>query len=136
MPWNTLILMFAFIATVTLVIGIAFYSIGLKLILPFSGLDVLLLGTAFYLCARRGSIKQVVHIDPDGITVECGREGPETTHIFKRAWARAELERSWNSWYPSRLLLRSHGKQLELGDFLNEQERQGLALELQSALQQ
>ena len=136
MEWKTLVLMFALIATVTLAIGVIFYGMGLKLILPFSGLDVILLGMAFYLSVCKGAVQQVVYIDDNDITVECGKDSPETSDVFQRAWVKVILEHSWNSWYPSRLLLRSAGRQLELGGFLNEQERQGLAIELQNALGQ
>ena len=41
-----------------------------------------------------------------------------------------ELERTRNSWYPARLVIRSHGREVELGRFLNEEEREQLAMEL------
>jgi uncharacterized membrane protein len=132
--WRSLMFLYTAIATVTIVIGVAFYSIGMTLILPFSGLDIIALGAAFYVCAWRGGVQEVISIDADNITVEIGRQHPDQREIFKRHWAKVVLERSWNSWYPSRLLIRSHGRQLEVGHFLNEQERQGLAQELACAL--
>ena len=122
------------IATVTISIGVFFYIMGLPLILPFSGIEILALGAAFYVCAWRGGIQEVVSINKDCIVVESGRYDPVCREVFQRTWAKVVLERSWNSWYPSRLLIRSHGRQLEIGQFLNEQERQGLALELRNAL--
>ena len=124
------------IATVTIGIGACFYILGLTLILPFSGIEVLALGAAFYVTSWRGGKQEVISIDKDSIVVESGRHGPESREVFQRAWAKVILERPWNSWYPSRLLIRSHGRQLEIGQFLNEQERQGLALELYNALRQ
>ena len=132
--WRSLMLVYLGIATVTISIGIFFYIMGLPLILPFSGLEILALGAAFYVCAWRGGVQEVISISKDCIIYEKGRQDPESREVFQRAWAKVVLERSWNSWYPSRLLIRSHGRQLEIGQFLNEQERQGLALELYDAL--
>ena len=128
--WRSLMLVYTFISTVTIVIGITFYSMGMTLVLPFSGLEILALGAALYICAWRGGAREVISIDRDHIMVETGRQFPEQREIFKRAWAKVILERSWNSWYPSRLLIRSHGRQIEVGRFLNEQEREGFALML------
>lgn len=130
MSWQSLMLVYAGIAAVTLTIGVSFYLIGLTLILPFSGIEILALGVALYISASRGAEQEVILIDSDTIVVERGRKHPETREVFQRAWATVVLERSWNSWYPERLMIRSHGRQVEIGKFLNEQERQGLALEL------
>jgi len=134
MSWQALLLVYLGIAAFSITIAISFYVIGLTLILPFSGLEVLALGAALYVCAWRGGVREVITISDDMITIESGRDAPETRHEFQRAWAKVVLERSWNSWYPSRLLVRSHGREVEIGRFLNEQERQGLALELSKAL--
>jgi len=134
MSWQSLMLVYACIASVTLTIGVSFYLIGLTLILPFSGIETLALGAALYITAWKGGMQEVILINGDTIVVEQGRQCPERRDTFQRAWAQVVLERSWNSWYPSRLLIRSHGRQLEIGKFLNEQERQGLAIELGKAL--
>ena len=125
--------LYSLIASITLFIGATFYWLGYSLILPFSGLEVLLLGVALYVTAWRGGMREVVLFTEDAILVERGHHRPEEIQRFQRAWAQIVLERSWNSWYPSRLLVRSHGRQAEIGRFLNEQERQGLARLLCSA---
>lgn len=132
--WRSLMLVYALISTVTILIGIIFFSMGLTLVLPFSGLEIGALWVALYVCACRGTIQEVISIDGDNITFETGRLRPEKKEVFKRPWTKVILERSWNSWYPSRLLIRSHGRQVEIGRFLNEQERQGFALMLRDTL--
>lgn len=132
--WRTLMLIYLGITTVTLCIGISFYANGLTLILPFSGIEVLALGLAFYVTAWRGGSREVIRIHSDSLIVESGHREVVNREVFQRAWVKVVLERSWNSWYPSRLLLRSHGRQMEIGRFLNEQERQGFALLLREAL--
>ena len=134
MTWRGLMTIYGVIVFFSMTIAIAFYSVGLTLILPFSGVELLALGVALYITAWRGGHREVIIIEDDKIIVETGRKTPEQRLEFQRHWARVILERSWNHWYPSRLLIRSHGRQTEIGRFLNEQERQGLAKELQSAL--
>jgi len=62
--------------------------------------------------------------------VEKGRRYPENQCTLARVWARVVLERCPKQWYPSRLLIRSHGRAVEVGTFLNEEERRRLAEEL------
>jgi uncharacterized membrane protein len=134
MSWRALIWVFGGIATVTMAVGIYFYLLGFPLVLPFSGLEILALGLALYVTAWRGGAREVVTFKTDRVTIEKGRSSPEVCFEFQRSLARIILEHSWNSWYPSRLFIRSHGRQVEIGRFLNEQERQGLAKELRRAL--
>ena len=128
--WQSLVLVYTGIATVTFTIGVSFYLIGLTLVLPFSGIEILALGAAFYLTAWRGGVQEVIIISKETIVIERGRQYPESRETFPRAWVRVVIERSWNSWYPSRLLIRSHGRAVEVGTFLNEEERCRLAEEL------
>jgi uncharacterized membrane protein len=134
MSWRHLLLAYLGISAVVVTIGLCSLSAGLPLVLPFSGLEVIVLGAAFYVTAWRGGIRQIITISNDRVVVEAGRTGPETREEFQRQWAGVVLEQSPNSWYPSHLYLRSHGRQVEIAVFLNEQERRGLAVELRKAL--
>ena len=134
MPWQHIMVSYFAISAVTLAIAINFYIQGLTFILPFAGLELVALGIVLYISAWRSNIKEVVNIGEEKIRIEIGRDVPEKIYELDTAWANVVLERSWNNWYPSRLLLRSHGRQLEIGKFLNEQERQCLAIELNKAI--
>ena len=135
LAWSTLFRVFAAMAVFILGIGIACVMVGLPLVLPFAGAEVLVLGVAFYLSAVRGSVREVIRILDSAVIYEAGRATPVVTRTFQRQWTRVVLEQSHGDWYPGRLLLRSHGRQLELRRFLEEKERQHLGLQLQSALQ-
>jgi len=134
MPWQHIMMFYFAIAIVTLTIAFNFYVQGLTLILPFAGLELAALGIVLYISAWRSNIKEVVSVTDEKIKIEIGRNSPEKIFEFDRAWVKIVLEKSWNNWYPSRLLLRSHGKQIELGKFLNEQERQCLEIELKKVI--
>ena len=134
MPWQHIMMIYLLVSGVTISIAFSFFTQGLTLILPFAGLELLALGVVLYISAWRSNIKEVVNVNEEKIRIEIGRDVPEKIYELDKAWANIVLERSWNNWYPSRLLLRSHGRQLEIGKFLNEQERQCLAIELNKAI--
>jgi uncharacterized membrane protein len=134
MPWQHIMMIYLLVSGVTISIAFSFFTQGLTLILPFAGLELLALGVVLYISAWRSNIKEVVNVNEEKIRIEIGRNVPEEIYELDKAWANIVLERSWNNWYPSRLLLRSHGRQLEIGKFLNEQERQCLAIELNKAI--
>ena len=134
MSWQHIMMFYFAIATITLAIAINFYTQGLTLILPFAGLELAALGVVLYISAWRSNIKEVISISGEKIKIEIGRDAPEEVYEFDKVWAKIVLQKSWNNWYPSRLLLRSHGRQIELGKFLNEQERQCLEVELKKVI--
>ena len=134
MLWQHIMMIYLLISGVTISIAFGFFTQGLTLILPFAGLELLALGVVLYISAWRSNIKEVVNVTEEKIRIEIGRNAPEKTYELDKAWAKVVLERSWNNWYPSRLLLRSHGRQIEIGKFLNEQERQCLGAELKKVI--
>jgi len=134
MLWQHIMMIYLLISGVTISIAFGFFTQGLTLILPFAGLELLALGVVLYISAWRSNIKEVVNVTEEKIRIEIGRNAPEKIYELDKAWAKVVLERSWNNWYPSRLLLRSHGRQFEIGKFLNEQERQCLGAELKKVI--
>ena len=134
MLWQHIMMIYLLVSGVTISIAFSFFTQDLTLILPFAGLELLALGVVLYISAWRSNIKEVVNVNEEKIRIEIGRNVPEEIYELDKAWANIVLERSWNNWYPSRLLLRSHGRQLEIGKFLNEQERQCLAIELSKVI--
>jgi uncharacterized membrane protein len=109
-------------------------ALGFWLILPFAGLELLAVGTGLYVVARRCQACEVIDITDDAIRIAKGSRHPEQQWILQRVWARVVLERCAKQWYPSRLWIRSHGQAVEIGSFLNEEERQHLAAELSRSL--
>ena len=136
MSWKELLLAYCAISGVSLAIAGYFWIHGLTLVLPFSGLELLALGAALYITAWRGGAREVITITDDSVYVETGRAGPVRRHDFQRYWTKVVLQRPWVAWHPSRLLLCSHGREIEVGRFLNEEERRGLAVILRSAIKQ
>lgn len=130
-----------FVASITLIamsIAIGFALLGLWLVLPFAGLEVGLLFIALYITALKGHCREELKIDKDRVVLSRARVSScshlEVAAEFQRAWVRVQLKGSGHAWYPSRLLLGSHGKSVELGRFLSDEERVSLAQELANVL--
>jgi len=113
---------------------VAFVLHGFWTVLPFAGLELAALGTALYLYLLRCQTREVVSVSATAVTVEKGRYKPQARWVFPRAWARVLLERSPITWYPHRLAIVFQGQQVEIGRFLNEEERATLADELTRAI--
>ena len=88
-----------------------------------------MLGIAFYVNAVAGTSVQVVTVGGDVVKVEKERPGPRCEWLFQRAWARVDIDWSAGG-RSSRLVVRSHGNEVVLGEFLTETERKRLAATL------
>jgi uncharacterized membrane protein len=100
-------------------------------ILPFAGLEMALLGWALSLSLQRRFHRQTITVTESDVCIE-SRQRAHCEHIvFPRHWAQVKLRRPAARLHPSRLTIESHGRQCELGSFLTEEERRGLAVRLQ-----
>jgi len=129
------VVVFSGISLVSLVIALGFLAQGYWMILPFAGLELALLGTALYLTAWDGALREVISIRGGEVAVQKGYRQPEYTQVFPRGWVRVELTRPSRRGHPTRLVLRSHGKEVEVGGCLNESERCRLAEDLRRWVQ-
>ncbi|HYL00158.1 MAG TPA: DUF2244 domain-containing protein [Steroidobacteraceae bacterium] len=100
-------------------------------ILPFAGLEMLLLAWALKVSLERRLHSQTITVTESDVSVESRRRMNTERVVFPRHWAQVKLRRPAASLHPSRLTIESHGRQCELGSFLTEEERRGLALRLQ-----
>lgn len=133
LTWREAKRVLAAVAVVELIIGGAFLWAGLPLVLPFSGLEILVLWFVFHHCLVQGSRREIVVVDNSRVVVQRGRHHPTEEQEFQRAWVRVILDPG-GGWYPNRLKLRSHGRELEIGEFLTEEERESLARQLGAAV--
>ncbi len=115
-------------------IGGVFAALGAWLVLPFSGLEWLLLAYCLRLSLKQSAQREVIIISDALVRVEKGRARPEQTYKFQRAWVTLNWVESPIRGRASRLSLRLHGKEVEIGRFLVESERQALAKDLKVLL--
>ena len=100
-------------------------------VLPFAGLEMALLGWALHASLGRRHHRQTITVDEADVRVESWHRAGRVEVVFPRHWAQVKLRRPSSRMHPSRLTIESHGRHCEVGSFLTEEERRGLALRLQ-----
>jgi len=134
LSWSEAKFVFMGIAAVLLTIVTSFAVLGFWPILPFAGVELLVLGLALYLSQIRGHDVEVISVKGDTVAVEKGRGMPQERWDFERARLQVNLQPAKIKGHPSRLILRSVGRQVSVGDFLVEDERRRVARQLQLSL--
>ena len=136
LSWKGAQLFFAGMCAVSFGIAIGFTMMGAWLVLPFAGLEMGVLGVCLYLGACRSAASEVVSIRDDIVEIQIRKRGRAPLRVchFQRTWARVNMWRPVNGWLPSRLTIRSHGREMEIGADLNEDERESLARELRRVI--
>ncbi|MEN8167330.1 MAG: DUF2244 domain-containing protein [Pseudomonadota bacterium] len=134
LSWNKTKLVFLFLALCLTAVAGYFLSLGAWLVVPFAGLELLVIGLGLYLQCCHAHQQQVIQIDNDSISVHAGRQGPEQA-CFPKAWSKIVQTHDPKGWYPSRLFIGSHGNFIEIGKYLIESERDTLAKNLRCAIQ-
>lgn len=132
--WQPTLILFCLLAVYLLAIGIYFAVKGAWMVLPFAGIELLVMGTAWYLFVHRSFECEVVTIAGASVRVERGHYAPRHSNELARVWMRVILKRPRVAWYPSRLILRAHGKEMEVGACLCETERRQLAQDLSAGI--
>jgi uncharacterized membrane protein len=118
---------FAALAFVVVTIGAGFAAAGAWLVLPFAGLEVLLLGAAYLLYARRAADYERIVLEAGRLIVEVAQAQNTSRYEMEACRARVCVEEH-------RVLLRGAGNELEIGRHLDAQTRARFAAELQKRL--
>ena len=117
-------------------VSVYFVSQGAWLVLPFAGLEAVVVALGIYLSARSTATREVVTISGDEIWIQQGRRNLTEVARFPRYWGQVSLLEDPRGWYPSRLVLGSHGRFVRVGTALVDGERLELAGELHQLIHQ
>lgn len=126
--------LFLGLAASAAVLAAIFLSSGAWPVIPFLGLEIAAVGLTLWLLYRHTDDCEVIRLEDDRLEVVQRRGRTETCHRFQRYWARVAMEPSPNGHHPSRLLIRSHGREFEVGAGMTEEARRVLAGMLKRAL--
>jgi uncharacterized membrane protein len=112
-----------------------FVSLGAWLVLPFAGLEILIIAGAIYTQSCRAHRHQTILINRNRIEIRdtSPQRQPRT---FPTPWLQILQPRDPSAWYPSRLLIGAHGEFVEIGTQLMEEERNRLARRLRGAIEE
>ncbi len=118
----------------TAIASAGFFIAGAWPVIGFLGIDVLLLWFAFRVAARRAERRERLHLTPSVLTIDRLAPGTVPDRLtLPAAWLRVRLiERPGRA---SRLVLTTHGREVEIGGFLSTPDREDAAVRLSAALE-
>jgi len=124
------LLVFGFILTVSLGIATGFFLIlGAWPILPYAGVEMGVLYLAFRYMDRHAADYERIRIRGTSVAIEV-HEGANVTRLeLNRHWAKVVCEPDG-----SRVALRSHGREIQVGRHLSEEQRLEMAQDLRRQL--
>lgn len=114
--------------------GLCFYH-GAWPVAPYLLFQFVLLGGVVWVLRRRAAnTREVITLDENRLHIEqCAGRRTETASL-SRYWSRVVLQPARYHGHASRLLLRSHGREIEIGAALAEEQRRRLARSLKQAV--
>jgi uncharacterized membrane protein len=132
--WQFNMMIVASLALIAAIISGYFAIKGLWLVFPFAGLEVGLLFVCLYLRMRANINTEVITFDKHEVLVERGCYHAEKSWRYHRMWAKILVKKSSRHGEPKQVFIRSHGKELELGSFLNKNDKDILIKNLKDTI--
>ena len=111
-------------------IGIAtiFFLLGATLILPFAGLEILILVTAFYMNFNWSRQRQKIFLSDELVLIQKGRKKIEYSWQEFRTFTSFQVNKSSDD--ITKISFRSKGQDIEIGEFLNQDDKKLLQKEM------
>lgn len=125
--------LFLGIAAVSLVIAFAFALLGAWLVLPFAGLELIALAFALRHLERHATDFEAVRLRAGNLSIEVRNGETCTQQQCAACWMRFFLCRPPEAG-ATRLRFRSHGRQIDVGRWMSEEQLGRLAAELKSTV--
>lgn len=133
-PTGFLVLM-GVLCACSFAVGLVFFLSGAWPVVGFLGLDVLVVYVAFRLNYRAARAYETVRLTPAALEIgQVDASGRGRRTVFQPYWLSVDMDDPPRR--HSRLMLRSHGRRLEIGGFLTPAEKLDLARTLRRALEQ
>ena len=127
LSWKGNKIFFFLLFFVSFIIAFSFAMVGMWVIVPFTGIEMILLGSALTYCYIKNSQCEVVKIDENKVSVALIKMRNKKVFNCNRYWAKFVLNKPRLSGYPHKLVLRSAGREMEIGALLTDEERIKLA---------
>lgn len=119
---------FAVLAGFSLMVAFGFTLAGAWLVFPFAGLELIALGYAFLYVGRHAEDYESITVAGDKLIVMRHTRTGVCRLEFQRYWVQVVLRGMRNG--EVQTWLRSHGKEVEVGRYMNAEQRQTLARQL------
>jgi uncharacterized membrane protein len=118
------------LAALIFAISLGFALSGAWMVLPFAGLEILVVFVAFRYMERRAGDYEQLSLDGERIVVERGQRGRTRRVELNRHWARVDYRAPGD-----RLVLRAHGADVEFGTYLTDAQKADVARRLKEHLE-
>lgn len=126
--------LFFALALLPLIVAIAFAVAGIWMVLPFAGIELFALGYAFYFISLHAQDYEDITINCNSLIIEKRNNKKISQTNLNPYWAQVVVEPVASG--DTRIWLRSHGKSVEVGCYMNELERVDLAKELRARIRE
>lgn len=130
--YQTRLVVFA-LGSLTLAIGVFWAFMGAWVILPFAGLEALLLGYLTYKVCLETYHKQVLYISDTKVDLEYGKDFPKKRWSFDRASLELEFVNPSHSLSAPEVVLRDGSEAVPIGERLSKQDKDVLINELKGS---
>jgi len=130
---STRVLFLGSIFLICSIIGIGFFLVGGVMILPFAGLEIILVYLAFRLSFNWSSQKQIIILSKEHVEVRI--DGLKEYFTWKEFRSFATFNVIKNNSEDHDLSFRSKGKEVIVGSFLNEEDKSILKDEISRIIQ-
>ncbi len=133
LPNNGFKVIMAIVIAVNFFCGVYYTLLGAWPIIFFAGLDILLVWGAFKLSYRQGRMHETLKLTEEALWVSrVLPSGHETRWRLEPYWTDVQIDSPIR--HGSQLLLKSHGRHLNIGSFLSPPEKAALGEALSEAL--
>ncbi len=117
---KALVICVAFVSLVAIAIAIMFALFGAWLILPFAGLEILLLAISALIACSHTSDADLLVISQNYVHLTQRRRSGHSVASFFRQWTKIALTPGKTGHEPVRLLVINRAQEFEIGEFLLE----------------
>jgi uncharacterized membrane protein len=132
--WRQLLAFYLLTCVVALAVGLFFTLQGLWLVLPFSGVEMLALGTGLYFTSRKVYRREVITLDRSCTRIEKGVQQVDQCWEFQTPWVRVDDDRQDGLKARRKLAISMSGESVEVGSFLANWEKDALAFQLKGCI--
>jgi len=133
LPPRALAMILSLVAAMNAAFALYFVLRGAWPVMPFMGLDVVLLAWAFRAVSREARREEHIVLTPSLLSIaRRPPHGPVDETILNPYWVRVQMDEPPG--HASQLTLWSHGKGVRIGAFLPPAERASFAAKLKAAL--
>jgi len=129
-PWRDNVLFLYVVCGIALCIGISFSLMGMWMVLPFTGLEVIALVAVVYCVAHKCHRIEVISVEEGCVRVEQGYTQPQSSWSSELFWTRLIVQPQQRPWHSIRIFLRGRNDQIEIGTFLNDDDKRILIKQL------